>query len=402
MRLPPEGNMEPEALDQGLFRGTEQCRHNLPTSRKTSCCSPKYSQTRLNKTLDTDSGILSSYSSRSSSEIYSMGKGTSSSAIGENICASDRYGIHLERDLQLNLLESESRRCALTDSLKTACCALKNQREQMSKKNMEVINHSAIIDKMILKQKLLETKVKLLHKEEVTQKGLKLDEAEREREFQDRIWCLEEEIENMNLKLEQMALKKRTTTLSPVSCYLGDGRNEAEEQPPNCLQILNGSLNHYQGRDWNPQGENEGANPGSCVYEGDLQELPSCLVSAETGKAAIETQMADLHSELFQTKCESFGLKKQYLESESQLTANRNINESLLLEITRLKQSLQASEQQILKLQSEKTILTSRLKTLECERQQIFNQKELLLKTLKRLKCHKHEDSLFQINSDDR
>ncbi|XP_043530212.1 uncharacterized protein LOC122539437 isoform X2 [Chiloscyllium plagiosum] len=401
MRVAPEGNMEPGALDQGLFRGSEQCRHYQPTSRPTSCCSPRYSQTRLNKTLDTDSGILSSCSSRSSSEIYSMGKGTSSSAIGENNCATDQYGIQLERDLQLNLLESESRRCALSDSLKTACCALKEQREQMSKKNMEVINHSAIIDKMILKQKLLETKVKLLHEKEGTQKGVKLDEAEREREFQDRIWCLEEEIENINLKLEQMALKKRTT-LSPISCYLGDGRNEAKEQPPNYLHTLNGSLAWYRDRDWNLKEKNGGVNLDNVIGEGDLQEIPSCLVSAETGRASIENQMADLHSELFQTKCESYGLKKQYLKSESQLTANRNINESLLLEVTRLKQSLQASEQQMLKLQSEKEILTSRLKTLECERQQIFNQKELLLKTLKKLKCHKHEDSLLQINSDDR
>ncbi|XP_043530213.1 uncharacterized protein LOC122539437 isoform X3 [Chiloscyllium plagiosum] len=400
MRVAPEGNMEPGALDQGLFRGSEQCRHYQPTSRPTSCCSPRYSQTRLNKTLDTDSGILSSCSSRSSSEIYSMGKGTSSSAIGENNCATDQYGIQLERDLQLNLLESESRRCALSDSLKTACCALKEQREQMSKKNMEVINHSAIIDKMILKQKLLETKVKLLHEKEGTQKGVKLDEAEREREFQDRIWCLEEEIENINLKLEQMALKKRTT-LSPISCYLGDGRNEAKEQPPNYLHTLNGSLAWYRDRDWNLKEKNGGVNLDNVIGEGDLQEIPSCLVSAETGRASIENQMADLHSELFQTKCESYGLKKQYLKSESQLTANRNINESLLLEVTRLKQSLQASEQQMLKLQSEKEILTSRLKTLECERQQIFNQKELLLKTLKKLKCHKHEDSLLQINSDD-
>ncbi|XP_041055876.1 putative uncharacterized protein MYH16 isoform X1 [Carcharodon carcharias] len=393
--------MEPEALDQGLFRESEQRRHYPPTSSPASCSSPKYPQTRLNKTLDTDSGILSFCSSRSSSEIYNMGKEIFPIASGENICATNRYGRRSGRNLQLNLLESESRRCALTNSLKTACYALKEQHERMSKKNMELVNHSAIIDKMILKQKLLETKMNLLHKEEVTLQGVKMDDAEREREFQDRIWCLEEEIENVNHRLEQMALKRRNP-LFTASRYLEDESNEAEEQPQNYWRTRHDSLERYQEIDWNVKEEGGGGDLDNVINEDPLQELAPCLVSDETGKASIETQISDLHSELFQTKCESYGLKKQCLESESQLTANRKINESLLLEITSLKQSLQASEQKILSLQSEKTILASRMKTLECEWQQIFSQKELLLKTLKSLKYRKHDGSLLQINPDNR
>ncbi|XP_072351264.1 uncharacterized protein [Scyliorhinus torazame] len=384
--------MEPDALDRGLFRGSE---HYRPTSSPTSCSSPRYSQTQLNKTLDTDSGILSSCSSRSGSEIYNMGKPISPN--GANVCATTRYGRQSERNVQLNLLESESRRWALTDSLKTACYALKEQRERMNKKNMEVVNHSAIIDKMILKQKLLETKMNLLHKEEVTLQGIKMDEAEKEREFQDRIWCLEVEIENANHRLEQMALKRREP-LSTAPCYLGDESNQAEERLQNSLRTLNGSVEPCQEIGWDLEEDGGGGDLDDVINE----EMASCLVGDEAGKASVETQISDLHSELFQTKCETYGLKRQCLESESQLTANRNINESLLLEITRLKQSLQASEQQILNLQSEKTILTSRMKTLECERQQIFNQKELLLKTLKRLKCRKNDGSLLQMNPDDR
>ncbi|XP_078087160.1 uncharacterized protein LOC144504484 isoform X2 [Mustelus asterias] len=390
--------MQPEALDQALLRGREQCRYYRPISSPTSSSSPRYSQSRLNKTLDTDSGILSACSSGSSSEIYNAGKQISPS--GENVCATNRYGNSSERNMQLNLLESESRRCALTDSLKTACCALKEQRERMNKKNMEAVNHSAIIDKMILKQKLLESKMNLLHKEEVTLQGVQMDDTDQEREFQDRIWCLEGEIENANHRLEQMAWKRRDH-LSPASCYLRDESNEAEEQPQNYLCTLNDSLEHCQEIDWSLK-EEGGGDLDNVINEDHPQELASCLVGGETGKASIKTQISDLHSELFQTKCESYGLKKQCLKSGSQLTASRNINESLLLEITRLKQSLQASEQQILNLQSEKTILTSRMKTLECERQQIFNQKELLLKTLKRLKCRKEDASLLQINPDDR
>ncbi|XP_067892671.1 uncharacterized protein [Heterodontus francisci] len=392
-----KGNMDPEALDQGLFRGREWCRHYRPTTSPASCSSPRYSQTLLNKALDTDSGILSRCSSRSSSGSYNMGKEIFAPVALEDICATNRYGRQSERNLKLNLIESENRRCALTDSLKTACCALKEQHERMNKKNMEVVNHSAIIDSMILKQKLLQTKMNLLHKEEVTLQGVKLDDAQKEREFQDRIWCLEGEIENVNHRLEQMGLKRRNP-LSTAPWHLWDESNEADEQLQNNLCTLNNSLEHYQEVDWNLKEEGEGGHLDNVIYEDDLQELASRLVGAETGKASLVSQMSDLHSELFQTKCESYGLKKQCLESESQLTANRNINESLLLEITGLKQSLQASDQQILNLQSEKTILTSRMKTLECEHQQIFNQKELLLKTLK---CRKYGGSLLPIYPDD-
>ncbi|XP_072898705.1 uncharacterized protein [Hemitrygon akajei] len=129
--------------------------------------------------------------------------------------------------------------------------------------------------------------------------------------------------------------------------------------------------------------------------EEDLRELASHLVDAENGKASLENQVSDLHTQLFQTKCESYGLKKQRLESELQLTANQNINESLLWEITRLKQSLQALEQQIVNLQSEKTTLSFQLKTLESEQQQLSNEKKLLVETLKGMKCHRCSDSLL-------
>ncbi|XP_067828896.1 myosin heavy chain, clone 203-like isoform X2 [Heptranchias perlo] len=393
--------MDPETFGQGLLRGGKQCRHYRPTSSPASCSSPRFSQTLQNKALDTDSGILSSCSSRSSSETYNMGKEIFSPLALEDTCATNRYGSQSRKNLKLSLLESESRRCTLIDSLKTACCALKEQHERISKKNIEVVNHSAIIDSMILKQKLLEAKMGLLHKEEVTLQGVQLDDAQKEREFQDRIWCLEGEIEDVNHRLEQMAVKRRNPNTT-ASWYPGDENNETEEQPLNKLRTLNDSLELYQEIDWNLKEEGGGGDQDSVIYEDDLQELASCLEGAEKGKASLETQMSDLQAELFQTKWESYGLKKQCLESESQLTANRNINESLLLEITRLKQSLQASEQQILNLQSEKTILTSRMKTLESERQQIFNQKELLLKTLKGMKCRKHSGSFLQSNSDGR
>ncbi|XP_059821281.1 uncharacterized protein LOC132391738 isoform X1 [Hypanus sabinus] len=343
--------------------------------------------------MDTDSGILSSCSNISSSETYKVGKEMLSAVGLEDVYPIGRYDRQSERKVALTLLQSESRRCTLTECLQTAWCTLKEQRERICKKDMEVVNHSAVIDSMILKQKLLETKVGLLLKEEGTSYGVRLDEARRGRELQNRIWCLEEEIEHFNQKLGQLTSKRRDPEPT-MSCYLTEENREPKGQPQNYLQTLSDSLECRQ-EHWNFKEMNEGGDPASNTHEEDLRELASCLVDAENGKASLENQVSELHTQLFQTKCESYGLKKQRLESELQLTANRNINESLLWEITRLKQSLQALEQQIVNLPSEKTTLSSQLKTLESEQQQLSNEKKLLVETLKGMKCLRCSDSLL-------
>ncbi|XP_078253327.1 uncharacterized protein LOC144592566 [Rhinoraja longicauda] len=433
-------NMETKAFHRDLFGVGKQCRHHRPTSSSlTSCSSPRFT---LNETLDTDSGILSN---ASSSETYDV-----SPVDMEDICTANRYDRHSERKLTLKLLQSESRRCALTESLQTAWGALKEQRERICKKNMEVVNHSAVIDSMILKQKLLEAKVGLLHKEEETVHEVRLDEARRDSELQNRICILEEEVERFNHKLVQLALNRRgPQSMSTVSWYLRQENDEAkkqsqnpwqtssdsfehheehwnvkeaseggnlasnaqpESQPRNHLETLSDSLEHHE-EYWNVEEVSEGGDLASVTHasiqtwkkeEDDLQELASRLVGAETGRASLEHQVSDLHTQLFQTKCESYGLKKQCLVSTSQLTANRSINESLLLETAGLKQSLQALEKQILNLQSEKTISSSQMKTLESEHRQIFNEKELMLETMESMKCHKCSDSLSPNEADGR
>ncbi|XP_072113099.1 uncharacterized protein [Mobula birostris] len=453
--------MEANVFGGDLFGVGKQRGHSRSTSSNpTSCNSPRF---LMNKTMDTDSGILSSCSNMSSSETYNVGKEILSAVDLEDVCTIGRYDRQSERKVALTLLKSESRRCTLTECLQSAWCTLKEQRERMCKKNMEVVNHSAVIDSMILKQKLLETKVGLLLKEEGTSHGVGLDESRRERELQNRIWCLEEEIEHFNQKLGQLTSKRRDPKPT-VSCYLREENSEPEGQPQNYLQTLSDSLECRQ-EHWNFKEMSEDGDPASKTHatsdtpasgskpfsprtfitvrmthsmdpvgyqglssavtshskdtsrqnlevhdlqvaigqflqgggrsrlkepvvllqsqwlsladvncnignrellavklaleewhhwlkgaknpfviwadrknlayiqeakrlnsrlEENLRELASCLVGAENGKASLENQVSDLHTQLFQTKCESYGLKKQCLESELQLTANRN------------------------------------------------------------------------------
>ncbi|XP_055498461.1 uncharacterized protein LOC129701339 isoform X2 [Leucoraja erinacea] len=405
-------NMEPKAFHRDLFGVGKRCRHHRPmSSSPTSWSSPRFP---LNKILDTDSGILSN---ASSFETYDVGKEIFSPVDMEDVSRANRYDRHGERKLTLTLLQSETRRCALTESLQTAWCALKEQRERISKKNMEVVNHGAVIDSMILKQKLLEAKVGLLHKEEETMHEVRLDEAQRDSELQNRICILEEEVERFNHRLGQLALNRRgPQSMSTVSWYLRQENEEAEKQSQIPLQTSSDSFEYHE-EHWNikepesqPQNQLETISDSlerheecwNVEEEDDLHELASRLDGAETERASLEHQVSDLHTQLFQTKCESYGLKKQCLVSNSQLTANRSINESLLLETAGLKQSLQALEKQILNLQSEKTILSSQMKTLESEHQQIFNEKELLMETMESMKCHKCSDFLSPNEADGR
>ncbi|XP_032885038.1 uncharacterized protein LOC116978093 [Amblyraja radiata] len=258
--IPPylKENMETKAFHRDLFGVDKRCRHHRPmSSSPTSWSSPRFP---LNKILDTDSGILSN---ASSFETYDVGKEIFSPVDMEDVSRANRYDRHGERKLTLTLLQSETRRCALTESLQTAWCALKEQRERISKKNMEVVNHGAVIDSLILKQKLLEAKVGLLHKEEETVHEVRLDEAQRDSELQNRICILEEEVERFNHRLGQLALSRRgPQSMSTVSWYLRQENEEAEKQSQIPLQTSSDSFEYHE-EHWNVKEASEGGDLAS-------------------------------------------------------------------------------------------------------------------------------------------
>ncbi|MEE6459999.1 hypothetical protein FKM82_000820 [Ascaphus truei] len=324
--------------------------------------SPKWGNSYLYQSMESDSGILSLNSSASSSDLNG-----SQSEIG---CWPSRYGL-FEEALKNELIRSENRRTALAESLKRARDALQHQRNCLQQQDSDILGSKAKFESVLMRQELLASKVsnlqdKKIYRDLVTLNISEMNDNEDQRfprrspndTFTDnsRITALEREINKIKLKIH-------APTKSSNNSF---GFNLCEENKE-YMEEIQEELQQY------------------------AQQMADNCSSAQQERDALELQMTSLHSEILHAKVTSKGLEKERLELQSQLLASRNINEKLQLEVSYLTQHRQKLEDAVKEAESEKKALNLQVENLEGEKQRLLSQKELLFAMLKtKRKSRKH------------
>ncbi|XP_075460268.1 uncharacterized protein LOC142496976 isoform X3 [Ascaphus truei] len=324
--------------------------------------SPKWGNSYLYQSMESDSGILSLNSSASSSDLNG-----SQSEIG---CWPSRYGL-FEEALKNELIRSENRRTALAESLKRARDALQHQRNCLQQQDSDILGSKAKFESVLMRQELLASKVsnlqdKKIYRDLVTLNISEMNDNEDQRfprrspndTFTDnsRITALEREINKIKLKIH-------APTKSSNNSF---GFNLCEENKE-YMEEIQEELQQY------------------------AQQMADNCSSAQQERDALELQMTSLHSEILHAKVTSKGLEKERLELQSQLLASRNINEKLQLEVSYLTQHRQKLEDAVKEAESEKKALNLQVENLEGEKQSLLSQKELLFAMLKtKRKSRKH------------
>ncbi|KAG8593821.1 hypothetical protein GDO81_000959 [Engystomops pustulosus] len=106
--------------------------------------------------------------------------------------------------------------------------------------------------------------------------------------------------------------------------------------------------------------------------------------NAQRERDVLELQIVSLHSGLHQEKVSSKELEKKCVKLQSEITANRSINESLHLEVSALKQQSHTLENAVKGSESEKKLLHVKVENLQKEKQILMSQKELLFEIMKK------------------
>ncbi|KAM4706761.1 uncharacterized protein O3C94_000441 [Discoglossus pictus] len=133
------------------------------------------------------------------------------------------------------------------------------------------------------------------------------------------------------------------------------------------------------------------------------QQMAAKCSSAQQERDSLDLQISSLHAEVLQAKITSKGLEKRCMELQSHLDASRNINESLNLELSSVRQHAQKLEDTIQAEANEKKALYVQVENLEREKQNLISQKEMLSGMLKarRQKGRKHSSGKHSARSHD-
>ncbi|OCU00405.1 uncharacterized protein LOC121393317 [Xenopus laevis] len=321
--------------------------------------SPSYQRNNCRyNTREADSGFLSLNSSASTSLYASQSK----TAQWSPNC------LLLGDALTYKLLRSENRRVALDESLRRAYSALEHQRRFLQDHNYGLQTNDTRIETLLQRQKFLESKISNLQTKNIYCNDA-IQNQMNDKEDQDfqkqfltsqesqnsRITALEREINNI----------KKLTNYVPIKTNNDSLRFGRWAEQKDYMKEMQENLRQY------------------------AEEMATKCNNAEQEKDALELQITSLHSGLLQAKMDSKGLQKECVKLQSQLLANRNINESLHLEVSSLKQLMQKLENSIKGSECENKSLNLQVQNLEREKQCLLSQKEMLFGILQRSKTGK-------------
>ncbi|KAE8631581.1 hypothetical protein XENTR_v10001236 [Xenopus tropicalis] len=271
----------------------------------------------------------------------------------------------LKDDLTFKLLRSENRRLALDESLRRAYSALEHQRRYLQDYNYGLQTSDTRIESLLQRQKLLESNVSNLQTKNIYSNGIILNKINQDEDqgFQkqfstsqenhnSRIAALEREINNMKKLVNYVPTKTNSDLF---------GFGQWAEQK-DYMKEMQDNLREY------------------------AEEMAAKCNNVEQEKDALELQITSLHSGLLQAKMDSKGLEKECVKLQSQLLANRNINESLHLKVSSQRQLMQQLENSVKGSNCEMKSLNLQVQNLEREKQCLLSQKEMLFGMLQRSK----------------
>ncbi|XP_044135749.1 microtubule-associated tumor suppressor 1 homolog [Bufo gargarizans] len=264
----------------------------------------------------------------------------------------------LESKLKNELIRSEKRRSALADSLRSAYHAIEYQKNCLEWQDHDITSSKSTLESLLMRQELLESRFSNLKHCNLYPHVLSLGVSEKqahqssrypsEATHNGRINALEREIIHIKDKMRSYGSIWAESNVSTQNVCQDRKGDEAEAM------------------------ENEGLRQHAELME------------AQRERDVLELQITSLHSGLHQAKVTSKELEKECVKLQSQITANRNINESLHLEVSALKQHNHTLENAVKGSESEKKSLHVQVESLQKEKQILASQKELLFEIMKK------------------
>ncbi|KAG8593820.1 hypothetical protein GDO81_000959 [Engystomops pustulosus] len=270
----------------------------------------------------------------------------------------------LENELKKEVNRSEKRRSMLADSLRNAYHAIEYQKNCLEQQDRYFTSSKSTLESLLMKQELLESRLSNLKQNNFYPSILSLGVSEKnlqqssryppEVKDYSRITALEREISDIK---EQMRCSKSVwgSNNAYTQNMSKDGKSDEVE-----VKEVNEELRQHA----------------------ELMEA-KCS-NAQRERDVLELQIVSLHSGLHQEKVSSKELEKKCVKLQSEITANRSINESLHLEVSALKQQSHTLENAVKGSESEKKLLHVKVENLQKEKQILMSQKELLFEIMKK------------------
>ncbi|XP_051741024.1 myosin-10 [Ctenopharyngodon idella] len=112
-----------------------------------------------------------------------------------------------------------------------------------------------------------------------------------------------------------------------------------------------------------------------------IQTLDLQLQREQRSKQGFNEQVCELHSEISQAKSQANKQKMETMLMKEELLSIKELNEKLSSDLTKAKQRLQVTLNQLHELEAQKLIQTNQIAALETERLQLIGEKEELRKT---------------------
>ncbi|XP_073399693.1 uncharacterized protein [Dendrobates tinctorius] len=286
---------------------------------------------------------------------------------------SSRSGI-LKNELKNEVIRSEKRRSALAGSLKNAYHAIEHQKICLEQQEQDATSSKSTLESLLMRQEFLESRLSNLKSGNLYPDCLNLFVSEKNvqqssrypSEVRDysRINALEREMSNFKEKMRSYGSMRANNTDCTKNLCEARKLYEAEE-----LELHEGLKQHAE-----------------------LMEA-KCS-NAQRERDILELQIVSLHSGLHQAKVTSKELEKECVKLQSQIAANRNINESLHLEVSALKQHNHNLANFVKGSESENKSLHVQVESLQKEKQILASQKELLSEMMKRKGKWRSSDKL--------
>ncbi|XP_073454596.1 uncharacterized protein [Aquarana catesbeiana] len=277
--------------------------------------------------------------------------------------SSPRY---FEDELKNEFAWSEKRRFALHQSLRNAHHALQHQNDCLQQQENDIASSDVTLEHLLLRQELLESRFSYLKNNNFSPGFVSRDVMGTKENHcihylpaitdSNRITDLEREINDIKMKMRRYSLLKENN-VHRWNLYEERKNKEAEmqEELRQHAELVEAKCNN-----------------------------------AQREKDALELEITSLHSGLHQEKVTSKELEKKCVKLQSQILANRNINESLHLEVSALKKHSHTLENAVTTSASENKSLHSQIKNLQQENQSLCSQKELLYSIMKKKGKRKH------------
>ncbi|XP_056416098.1 uncharacterized protein LOC130357410 [Hyla sarda] len=276
---------------------------------------------------------------------------------------SSCYGL-LEKELKNELIRSEKRRSSLAESLRNAHHAIEYQKNCLELQDQHITSNKTTLESLLMRQECLESRFSNLKHNNfypavysMDASGKNIEQSSKylsEVTDNSRINALERELFDIKEKMRSYDSIQTNEKLCTQNVCRGREYDEAE-----AIEIHERLSQHAE-----------------------LMEA-KCS-SAKRERDVLELQIASLYSGLHQAKLTSKDLEKKCVKLQSQVVANRNINESLHLEVSALKQHNYTLENAVKGSENVNKSLHVQAEALQKEKQILVSQKELLFEIMKK------------------